>query len=437
MATLISDPARRPTPAHPPPTPALWRELAPLATVLLAVTVLQRFAVPAVGSELGIGFVLGLLVFFWAAMQGRLLIDPIRFVLYLAAIAGILVSLAMGRGGYSLLSLAMLFLLYLPFIGVWPMQPGRYRELLGLLQWLACFVALSGILQFTSQFVLAADWMFPLDRLLPPALFIPGFNLVIEMSGGMIKSTGLWLHEPSHLSQLMALAILIELRHFARPLVLALLGLGLVSAFSGTGLLMLAVFAPLVLIQRRRSVALALSAILLVGLVMAFRDAFPVSFFIERLGEFTSTQTSGSMRFFGPYWATADIFAGRPDLGLFGTGPGSIAGEIGRFDYAVQDSSWLKLLVEYGLVGALPFAVFYGYCLFSGAPDRLIASALLFQVLFLGGFFLSFYVQFLVLALVSWPRLVPPDPAPVDPEYAEPKDADPTQIEPFEEKAPA
>jgi hypothetical protein len=43
---------------------------------------------------------------------------------------------------------------------------------------------------------------------------------------------------------------------------------------------------------------------------------------------------------------------------LTGVGPGGMADAVWHFDYAVQDSSWLKLLVEYGLVGGLPFAVF-------------------------------------------------------------------------------
>jgi hypothetical protein len=283
--------------------------------------------------------------------------------------------------------------------------------LLDCFQTIALIVAGSGVAQFCGQFVLGAEWMFPFDRVLPSALFIPGFNLVIEIAGGIVKSTGLWLLEPSHLSQLMAIAIVIELAWFRRPAVLAGLGIGLFLAFSGTGLMLLAVFLPVLLIASGRGSWLVAGLVLAVPALWALADTFPVSYFVDRLGEFSSPQASGSMRFFGPYWAAADVFAGRSDLLIAGVGPGGMADAVWHFDYAVQDSSWLKLVVEYGLVGSVPFAIFYAYCLFAGCLDRRLAAALLFQVLFLGGYLLGYHVQFLVLALVVWPRLEPAIPS--------------------------
>lgn len=394
-------PAVEPARAEAPPSSGL----VPLVLVLVAVILLQRFAVPAMGSQLGIGFVLALGVTAWGVLAGRFVVEPTRFILFCLMTAGLLVTLAFGNGGFSAFSLVMLGLLYLPFIVVAPLTTAGYRRLLWWFQTLALVVAASGVFQLALQLVGAGTWMFPFDRLLPAAFFIPDFNRVIELGSGLVKATGLWLLEPSLLSQLLAVSILVELRYFLRPWALALLGLGLLVSFSGTGLTLLAVFLPLVLIERGHGAWLAVLPLLALGVVWPLADTFPISFFLERLGEFSNPLSSGSMRFFGPWWAAADVFTGRPDLLLFGVGPGGMADTVWHFDYAVQDSSWLKLLVEYGLVGGLPFAVFYGYCLFAGAPDRLLAAALLFQVLFLGGFLLAFFVQFLVLALVGWPRL--------------------------------
>lgn len=381
-----------------------------LVLVLVAVTLLQRFAVPAMGSLLGIGFVLALVVSAWGALSGRFVVEPARFALCSLAAAGLLTALALGNGGFSGFSLVMLALLYLPFLLVVPLTRAQYRHLLWWFQALALIVAGFGVLQLALQLVGAGAWIFPFDRLLPAAFFIPDFNRVIPFGPGLVKSTGLWLLEPSLLSQLLAVAILVELRTFGRCRALALLGLGLFVSFSGTGLVLLAVFLPLVLIERGHGAWLAALPPLALLVVWPLADTFPISFFLDRLGEFAHPQASGSMRFFGPWWAAADVFAGRPDLLLTGVGPGGMADAVWHFDYAVQDSSWLKLIVEYGLIGGLPFAVFYGYCLFAGTPDRLLAAALLFQVLFLGGFLLAFFVQFLVLALVAWPRLVDPEP---------------------------
>lgn len=402
-------PAARPAAAPPPGVTARPRptSLLPLVVILVAAVFLQRFAVPVAESQLGIGLVLGLLVAGWGALTGRLVVEPTRFVLYCVTLAAILVALVLAGQPFSVLSLALFCLLYLPFVLVMPLAEGDYRRLLGCFQTMALVVAGSAVLQFLVQFVLGAAWMFPFDRLLPQPFFIPGFNLVIEISGGIVKSTGLWLLEPSHLSQLMAVALIVEVAWFRRPAVLAALAAGLLLAFSGTGVVLLAVFLPVLLIGSGRGRWLVAGLVLLLPALWALADTFPVDYFLARLGEFASPQASGSMRFFGPYWAVADVVAGRPDLLLTGVGPGGMADAVWHFDYAVQDSSWLKLVVEYGLIGTLPFAVFYGYCLFAGCPDRRLAAALLLQVLFLGGFLLGYHVQFLLLALVVWPRLGP------------------------------
>ena len=388
--------------------PGVAVSLLPLVVVLVAAVILQRFAVPLAASQLGIGLVLGLLVAGWGALSGRLIVAPPRFVLFCVVLAAVITSLVLAGQTFSLLSLAMFCLLYLPFVLVLPLGAADYRRLLGHFQTLALLVAGSALVQFLVQFVLGASWMFPFDRLLPAPVFIPGFNMVIELGGGIVKATGLWLLEPSHLSQLMAIAIIVESAWFRRPLVLAALATGLLLAFSGTGLVLLAVFLPVLLIRSGRGGWLAGGLVVGAAAIWASADIFPVDYFLARLGEFANPQASASMRFFGPYWAVADVFAGRPDLLLTGVGPGGMADAVWHFDYAVQDSSWLKLVVEYGLIGALPFAVFYGYCLFVGCPDRLLAVALLFQVLFLGGFLLGYHVQFLLLALVVWPRLEQP-----------------------------
>jgi hypothetical protein len=380
--------------------------LLPLIVLLVAAVLLQRFAVPVAEGQLGVGLVIGLVVAGLGVLRGWLVVEPTRFVLFCVMLAGILATLALAGQGFSVLSLAMFVLLYLPFILVLPLDAAAYRQLLGHLQTLLLVVAVSAMLQFAVQFVAGAAWMFPFDRLLPERLFVPGFNLVIPVSGGIVKSTGLWLLEPSILSQLMAIGIVVELARFRRPLVLATLVTGLGLAFSGTGLMLLVVFLPLLLIAGGLGGWLVVGLALAALAVWAFADVFPISYFVARLGEFGNPQASGSMRFFGPYWATADVFAGRPDLLWTGVGPGGMADAVWNFDYAVQDSSWLKLIVEYGLIGGLPFAVFYAYCLFAGCPDRWLAAALLFMVLFLGGYLLGYHAQFLILAMVVWPRPV-------------------------------
>lgn len=379
-------------------------EIAPLIVVLLGCIILQRFALPMMGSGFGVGFLIGLLVAAWGLLRGHFIIEPTRLVLFSVMVAAILLTLFLSDRPFSTLSLLMFLALYAPFILIMPLQPGAYQRLLQAFQAVAASVAVCGLVQFAVQFIAGPAWMFPFDRLLPAALFIPNFNLVIEAGGGITKSTGLWLLEPSIFSQLMAIAILIELRCFWRPAMLVLFGVAILLAFSGTGLLLLAVLLPAVLVARGLLHWVVIPTLVLIGVAWLLADTFPVSFFFDRLGEFGNVRSSGSMRFLAPFWATADLFAHRPDLLIAGVGPGGTVGAVAHLDYVAHDASWLKLLAEYGLIGALSFAVFYGYCLFAGSPDRLLSAAFLFVVLFLGGYLLAFYLQFLILALLVWPR---------------------------------
>ena len=85
----------------------------------------------------------------------------------------------------------------------------------------------------------------------------------------------------------------------------------------------------------------------------------------------------------------------------------------GFVDYEVLDTSWLKLLVEYRCNRSRQFPSILSL---RGAgaysPDRLLSFACLAQFLLLRGFLNSFYVQFLYVALVGWPRITtgPTDP---------------------------
>ena len=74
-------------------------------------------------------------------------------------------------------------------------------------------------------------------------LFESGYNLKIDFGiSSLLKSNGFFLVEPSVMSQFMAMGIIIEVLYFRRLVWLGVLGLALVLAESGTGILVLAAF---------------------------------------------------------------------------------------------------------------------------------------------------------------------------------------------------
>ena len=103
-------------------------------------------------------------------------------------------------------------------------------------------VAIAGILQFAAQF--AGLGLFAFKGLLPGSiLFEAGYNLEIPIGvGNLLKSNGFVLVEPSVMSQLMSLGLIIEALGCRRAGYLAAFTAGLLLSFSGTGWIVLGAF---------------------------------------------------------------------------------------------------------------------------------------------------------------------------------------------------
>ncbi|MEZ5930537.1 MAG: hypothetical protein R3F54_01010 [Alphaproteobacteria bacterium] len=379
-----------------------------ISFILGCVTIGQRFAVPFDESQFGVGFLLCLLTTMVLALSGRLTVDPVRVILYAVGMGGCLLTLFFKRDGFSFISLLMLFAVYISYIFSFRLTYLQYRQILSTFQDIMLFCVWCGIAQFLIQFPLSPDFMFPFDMVLPEPMFIPEFNLRIPITESLPyeKSTGLWFLEPSHFSQFLAFAVIIELRHFNRPkrLILYLGSMGL--CFSGTGLVLLTMVGAILAVVQGR-VALILLAVLGFLSILLFRDVFPFSVFYDRLSDFSNPLASGSGRFIAPYWVIADMIeSGHSSILLWGVGPGELKTVVEFTDFFVQDSSWFKLVIEYGFVAVLFFGMFFLTSLFRNSPDRILSVACLVQFLFLGGYLLSFYVHFLYLVIVVWPELV-------------------------------
>ncbi len=379
--------------------------------ILLCITIGQRFAVPFDESQFGVGFLICLLTTMMLALSGRLTVDPLRVLLYALGMAGCLLTIFFKRDSFSFISLMMLLVVYFSYIFSIKLYYDQYLRILSSFQDIMLFCVWCGIAQFLIQFPLSPDFMFPFDMILPEQLFIPDFNLRIPITDTLPyeKSTGLWFLEPSHFSQFLAFAVIIELRHFNRPKRLILYLGSMALCFSGTGLILLTLVGALLVVAQKR---VGLIALAILGFLCAllFRDFFPISVFFDRLSDFTNPLASGSGRFIAPYWVIADLIEeGRSHVLLWGVGPGQLKLIVEYTDYFVQDSSWFKLVVEYGYVAVMFFALFFLSSLFRKSPDKILAAACLIQFLFLGGYLLSFYVHFLYLILVVWPELIEED----------------------------
>jgi hypothetical protein len=378
-----------------------------LLTLLIGPTILQRFALPFANSKISICTLwfygtLALLLL----LKRNVVIDSSRLVCFGAFIALAITSSFINRDYASTLSFVLLVTIYAPFALRLDLSGEDYRALLKLYQGLALACVAFGALQFGAQFVFGAQAMFPFDHLLPDSLFIKGFNLRIPVAPGApyLKSTGLWFLEPSHFSQISALSLIIEALFFRRLIWLAGFGGGVFLSFSGTGIMLLMVIAPLVLLKRRSFAFLALG--LVAGIVaLTAGEALFVSAFTDRINTFSNTQSSAYARFIAPVVLLADMVSTGGIHLLFGYGAGTMDTVTGSTDFTSHDTSWIKLVHEYGVLGAAAFLSFYVLSVVKRAPSPLLAAALLVEFLFLGGYLLSPYIQIITVVLGVWPRL--------------------------------
>lgn len=388
-----------------------WPVELAFAALVLSVTVFERFGVNLGSYSCNAALVAVYLFLGVAALWRSLTIAPPRLILYAGCMSVALISALLNERASSISSLALLAVMYLPFVFVLlpssGMSPGRAAAVF---LDVAFFCAIAGTAQFYAQRFIHADWLFDFTPRLPAFLRGPsGYNTVIPV-GGWMKSNGFFFREPSGASFVMALALVLESLGRRRLLRLATLGLALLLTYSGTGLLAL-VIGLLVPISPRNLVRVLLigAGVLLLYLLLA--DSLNLSFTLSRLGEFDSERSSGYIRYIAPARLLAGTAATAPELLWFGHGPGTIFQQ--DVGYAFHDPTWAKAIFEYGLVGFAGFVTLFAGILRS-APLR-IGAILFAGWLVMGGHLLSPEQNFMTLALAGL------FPAPTTGEVAAPR----------------
>jgi hypothetical protein len=340
--------------------------------------------------------------------------DPTRVALYCLTMACMIVSAILAGGGWagriSTPSFLLLTCMYMACVFVVPAGDGVvYDATLRVFRRFALFVAVVGICQFALQFVIPGPNLFTWDSYLPKDTLAQNFNTVIPVPGSedrLNKSNGFFLLEPSHFSQVLALAIIVELAFFRPTWRLAVLSLALLLSYSGTGMTLCAVFVPLLLIHRGHG------RLLLLGFAGAlflavFADLIHLTATFERLDEFDSEHSSAFARFLSPLYLFHDFVFPQIQTTLFGFGPGSIEPFKEATDYMIFDPTWGKVLFEYGVVGTIPFAVFVCHCFFAGARSYWLSSAVFFTYLLLGGYLIDARLEAFILPLVIFQSMRP------------------------------
>jgi hypothetical protein len=375
---------------------------------------LQRFGLPFGSQSISVVGPLGLLVFAIFLLRGTLAFDRTRVILYLALLTCAVLGLAWRAtglgwtGGESSINSLLQFLVLTSAATLTFAQPVDETRFFRAINQMFMLVALAGLLQFGAQF--AGLRLFSFTGLLPNAvLFEQGYHLEIPVEiGDLLKSNGFFLVEPSVFSQVMALALIIELLALRRPLYMAAFVAGLLAAFSGTGWIVIATFVVMAPLGMGRRGAVLAAAVVVVLLAVAGLAAVlapdVMAVFQARIGEISTPGTSGHLRFITPFWLLRDMFAATPSAALLGIGSGAAERLTMPYEYNVNTP--IKIALEYGVPALVAYVL-----LFVVGRRTALQSALVMPVIvlffFTGGYQQFPPVIFMVLLLISIARLSP------------------------------
>jgi hypothetical protein len=332
----------------------------------------------------------------WLMAQKLAAISWPRVALFLAiVIAGLLSFLfAAGKPGanLSMQSMLLYFGIFAMFLA--PIRLGHedYLRYFRLIANTASLLCLIGAAQYAVQFVIKANFLFSWREVIP-SQFLIEYNTLNETQwgSGVYKANGFFLLEASHLSQFAARALLIALVVLRDPRYVIPIGMGMLTAYSGTGFVLLGLFglvplAGLLFSDKRLAPLGVIVALALPATVAILWVPLNLELFVDRLGEFGDTRSSAFARF-GSGGALFQSMASTSTWSpFFGAGPGMTEHYLHTF-YGGEafPSTWIKLLIDYGFIGFFAFCAFFFYCVYSTLRSPWLAAAFLFQFLVLDG----------------------------------------------------
>lgn len=386
-----------------------------LAGLVVLLVLLQRFGVPfgsfVVPVLLPVGLALGAVLLY----RGSMRVDTRRAALFAAG--GGSLGLAAYVASWGSPARLPALVMVLAVFAVWLLRAtGRAadngagaRFVTGSFVWVMLAAAVVAILQMLLQ--LSGRWSYsdPIEQWVPSQFLLPDYNTSIPISygSGLYKSQAVVFLEPSVYSQFAATAVVaaVVLRRPAWQLVLLLAGL--VTALSGTGLILLG-FGLVLLAPSWRRLRPSYVVVMVVALLAVVLS--PAGDILRGRAEEVNNPTSSlGLRFVMPYGQVADGLGEDPARWVHGAGPGAADRELesGRTSAGlfVVYPAPAKLLFEYGLVPALLFLTYIVTTMFRGAPSRVMATVLLLQLFFLGGYLVAPHAVLAVWCLsTAWGR---------------------------------
>lgn len=371
--------------------------------MMVSLTFLDRFGVPVGDQAVSFSLVTVYVGVFLILMSGEGRVDPLRGFLYLCSFVGCIFAALFSGTIFSFSSFALLLVLYLPFVVTIDVTVEEYKRFINVWQQCMLVVVAAGVFQFITQ-----D-KFDLIKQYFGNYLVSGFNTrpVLNYGSTFQKSDGLFLLEPSFLSQFCSIALTLELIYFKKPWRIAAYIIGMICSVSLSGVAMIGVFLAFYAWRYKKIPhVVAAGCLVLIGM-WAFQDTEVVGSVLNRSNEISGeTNSSSYVRFVGPLVETGILMDSLQHF-LVGVGPGNSTAEklvaLANFDDEQTGSLWppLKLMVEYGVLGAVPMCTFLWVCFVSRTRSYIVSIVMLILYVLMSASLLLPQVAYVVLILVS------------------------------------
>ncbi len=376
-----------------------------LIGMLIGATFLQKIAIPIGGIQIFLALPLILAITALGFITRRLEIKSDNLLLYLIMVAILSLTQILGGQSFSVGSILLLIIIHAPYMFKMKSGLGMGGIQFIYFQRIMVIIAIIGIVQYSAQYVIGSYLAFFLDLMPMQNIILQGFNSTIPLSygGSIFKSNGFFLLEPSSFSQLLAVAIMVEIIYFKNwKRVILFIG-AIAVTFSGTGLIILFALVPIYLVQHRKFFILGLMVFAVVTAPI-WSPIVGVDKTVNRASELSSTKSSGYARFASIIPTLNTYIVPQTSTFLFGLGAGSIIDTFASttVDYERHNPSWGKMIFEYGVIGAAAYFIFIGLLFWQGSGSPYIKAALLIQLIILGEYVLPPTLHNLVLPLIIW-----------------------------------
>ena len=362
------------------------------AMQLVTMVLFMKLGFPVADSVVELALPLNAL-FFGAIFYRKIIgVDAMRMVLFAAFSVLAALSQVLGGQEFSLPSVLLCLAIFLPFVFRVDVSTETYNSCLSVFQNIMVVVCCIVFFEHAVQISIGAKYWPSMDSIIPQGLLFQHYVYIqpIVWQSPYNKPNAFVFLEVSYVAQFIAIAIVIELVLWQRPIRLMFYVATMFATFAGTGFVVLLLAAPLLVTKiSRRMLLVGFLGLGVVAAILLSTGWFAT--ISHRLGEFNQAGSSADGRFISPIRLLWD-FMQRPDALFVGIGAGNLAKGV-NITYLMVT----KIPVEYGLMAGIAYYIFFCYAMFVGAPSYRIAWALFIFDNLLGGSFTPLHANLCML----------------------------------------